>query len=60
MRKLDDYQLDGIDHRDYPDFVDAFVSWATWEDGTELTDDELDKINEDGALVHQLVWEHLF
>ncbi len=60
MRKLDDYRIDGIDHSDYPDFVDAFISWATWDDGTELTDDELDKINEDGALVHQLVWEHLF
>lgn len=32
--------VDGIDWRDYPDFCDAFVSAAKFQDGTPLTEDE--------------------
>lgn len=40
--------LDNVDLKDCPDFVDAYVSKAHWKD-TELslTEDELDKLNED-------------
>lgn len=37
-------EIDGIDGRDYPDFSDAFVSAARWEDGTRLTEDELNEL----------------
>ncbi len=39
------YELDGIDTKDYPDFVDAYISYAE---------------HENGALLHELVWSHLF
>lgn len=39
-------EIDGIDMRDAPDFVDAYISYAEWEDGTELTDDELEMLND--------------
>jgi NADPH-dependent 7-cyano-7-deazaguanine reductase QueF len=29
----------------YPDFTDIYISYAEWENGTELTDDELDELN---------------
>ena len=64
MIKFTDYEIDGIDHNDYPDFCDAYISSATAiePDGTmrEATDDELDKLNEDGDLIHQLVYERLY
>ena len=33
-------ELDGVDMRDYGDFSDAYADYATFEDGTELSDDE--------------------
>lgn len=38
---VNDIEIDGIDTRDYPDFCDAYVSAAWYEDGTELTEEEL-------------------
>jgi hypothetical protein len=38
---------------DYPDFCDAYISYAEHEDGTPYNDDELDKLNED----KDFVWE---
>lgn len=52
-------EFDGIDHSDYPDFADAFVSYAEHPDGTPLTDDELDILNDDYGLVHELVWNYI-
>lgn len=37
-------EIEGVNTCDYPDFVDAYISYACWLDGTELTDDELDYI----------------
>ena len=46
MRQLINIQIDGIDTKDYPDFVDAYVSSACYKDsGIELTEEELDYIN---------------
>ena len=47
-------EIEGIDGRDYPDFSDAFVSAAKWDDGTLLTEDEL---NELGSQHSDLVYE---
>ena len=33
--------IDGIDMKDYPDFVDAYPDSAQYFDGTYLTEDEL-------------------
>ena len=38
-------EIDGIDERDAPDFVDTYVSYAEWNDGIELTDEELEQLN---------------
>ena len=35
-------EIDGIDTDDYPDFVDAYIAAAEYEDGTPLTDEELE------------------
>lgn len=42
---LSTLDVDGIDLYDYPDFVDAYVVYAEYMDGTVLTEDELDAID---------------
>jgi hypothetical protein len=46
-------EVEDVDPKDYPDFCDAYISYAEHEDGTPFTDEELIKLNEDG----DLVWE---
>jgi hypothetical protein len=44
-RLVVDAEVDGIDSRDYPDFCDAFFSYAVYADnGEELTEEELGKL----------------
>ncbi len=50
--------IQGIDRCDYPDFVDAFVSSASFVDGTKLTNDELNQLNnENSHLASRTVYE---
>ena len=56
----DSLEVDGIDMRDYPDFCDAYICSGTYDDGEELTDDDLDSLNDDGDLVYSLVEKHLY
>jgi len=37
-----------VDTKDYPDFVDAYMTYAEWEDGTPLTTGELDEVANSG------------
>ena len=45
LSKIEDIEIDGLDYRDAPDFVDAYISSATYE-GREMTDEELEYLNE--------------
>ena len=56
-KKVVDLEVDGVDPRDYPDFSDAYFSSASYEDGTPLTDDELDKLT---ILADDVLWEMAF
>jgi len=44
---------------EYPDFPDAFISWASFED-RDLTDSELDELNEDSSFVYEKCLEEWF
>ena len=60
VNKLENIQVDGIDTRDYPDFVDAFISYAEMY-GVELTDEQLDELNDNHPeLIYDCVINHLF
>lgn len=60
VNKLENIEVDGIDTGDYPDFVDAFISYAEI-DGVELTDEQLDELNDDYPdLVYDCVINYLF
>lgn len=56
---IDNIELDGIDTNDYPDFCDAFIVSADY-DGVEMTEEQLEALNEDYSFVHDCVYNHLF
>ena len=56
-KRVVDLEVDGVDGRDYPDFADAYFSYACYEDGTPLTDEELDKLAEQNA---DVLWEKAY
>ena len=59
-RKVCDLEWMGIDWHDAPDFCDAYICSAVWDDtGEELTDDELDILN-DSYERYDLLMEHLY
>ena len=47
--KIINIELDGIGQNsyDYDAWVDVYVSYAEWENGTALTNEELDEIDSD-------------
>jgi hypothetical protein len=59
-RKVIDIEVDGVDSRDYPDFSDAYFSYACYEDGTPLTDEELVKLaDQNGDVLFDKAYDSL-
>ena len=58
--KAQNIELEGVSWNDYPDFCDAYISYAEHENGEPFTDVELDTLNEDGLFVHQQAMDELF
>ena len=56
---IDNIEVDGIDTNDYPDFCDAFISSADYN-GVEMTDEQIDTLNEDYNFIHDCVYNQLF
>lgn len=58
-RIIIDLEVDDVFSWDYPDFADAYISFARWADtGEPLTDDELNALNQEcGDIVYELALE---
>ena len=57
-KKVVNVEVDGVDTRDYPDYCDAYFSYAEYEDGTKLTDEELDELTYNNPEdVHAMAWD---
>ena len=56
---IDNIEIDGIDTNDYPDFTDAFIASADYN-GVNMTDEQLEALNEDYDFVHDCVYTQLF
>jgi len=55
---IDTVEIEGIDTRDYPDFVDAFFSYAEDHRGKKLSDDELDILTDEHSdLINELIFD---
>ena len=39
-------EFENVDMRDYPDFCDAYLVYAELENGTGLTDEQIDYLND--------------
>ena len=49
-----------IDMQDYPEFADSFIIDAEWKDsGVELTEAELDLLNDDSDFVYEAVQDFI-
>lgn len=57
--KITSVELDDVHTCDYPDFTDAYISYAEYN-GIEMTEKELDSINEDSDFVYEQVQNQLF
>ena len=58
LNKVTDIEIDGIDRNDHPDYCDAYIANAKY-DGIEMTEEQLDEVNEYSDFVYAKVWEHL-
>lgn len=56
--KISNICFEGIDHKDYPDYCDTYIVSADY-DGKEMTEDQLEEINEDPSFIHEKLWDHL-
>ena len=56
---ISNIQFDGIDHNDAPDYCDAYIVSAEY-DGEEMTEEQLEELNEDSDFVYECVQNHLF
>ena len=56
---IEDITFDGIDHNDYPDYCDAYIDSAFYN-GKEMTQEQIDEINEDREFVMKELMNHLF
>ena len=58
-KKVINIELDGLHKWDAPDYCDAFVAFACWEDGTPLTNAELESLTDDSCKLHAHIFEVL-
>lgn len=57
-KKISNIEVDGIDFSDYPDFCDAFIASADYND-EPMTEEQLKEINEDYDFVYECVMNHI-
>lgn len=58
LSKVDNLEFDGIDHGDYPDYCDAHIVNADY-DGIQMTDEQLEELNEDRDFVYDKLMDYL-
>jgi hypothetical protein len=58
-KTINNIQLGGVDTKDSPDFTDAFIISADY-DSVEMSDKEIEELNNDSDFIHQCVQEQLF
>jgi len=58
-----DFEIEGIDYGDYPNFCDAYIRDAIVLDNgnfRQCNESELDELNEDADLVYRCVENHIY
>jgi hypothetical protein len=58
---LKSLEVDGVDTRDYPEFGEAYLTYAEFEDGTPLSDEEIELFQDKhDDLVYQAAYDSLY
>lgn len=57
--KITNIEFDGIDHKDYPDYCDAHIVSADY-DGEEMTNEQIEILNEDRDFVYDKLMDYLY
>lgn len=57
--KISNVYVAGLDMEDYGDFCDAYIESADY-DGREMTEEELEVLNEDSSFVNEAVFNQLY
>jgi hypothetical protein len=59
LTKIDSIEIEGIDHRDAPDYCDAYIANCDI-DGREATEQELETINDNSDFVYEQVMNWIY
>ncbi len=59
LLKITNIEVEGVDLNDYPDFSDAYISNADYE-GEQMTNEQIEQINQDSEFVYNSVLNYLF
>ena len=57
--KINNVKVGGVDMADYPDFCDAYIESADYGD-REMTEEELDILNQDGSFISEEAHKSLY
>lgn len=57
--KISNIVFDGIDYEDHPDYCDAYIVSADY-DGEEMTDEQIEELNNDSQFVYDNLIAYLF
>ena len=57
--KIKVLEVDNINHYDYPEYCDAYISEADY-DGNPMSDEMLDEINDDDQFKYEAVMEYIY
>ena len=57
--KINNVKVGGVDMADYPDFCDAYIESADYGD-REMTEEELDVLNQNGSFISEEAHESLY
>lgn len=60
LKDIVDIEFAGIDYKDYPDFTDAYIMSANWSNGVELTNEQLDKLNDFSDFKYNEVIKYIY
>lgn len=54
------FEMEDVCRQDYPDFSDAFIAYAEFQNGIALTDDQLEVLNEESDIVYEAAVERVY
>ena len=55
---ISNIQFDGIDHKDYPDYCDAYIVSAEYN-GEQMTEEQIEELNDDRDFVYESLMDYL-